>query len=273
MRKRSRNIVLIIIAGLLLTVTYLIRDPLITLRVFVYDALINISFIILTLVILDIVWNLFGGEPIENLLLRLQTSINLVSDSYKTGLIRFFAVSGDYGSHKDWIELLKKARKHIDLAGYTLHIWTRSEDFNKVLINLIINGVTVRLMIMDPDNKFFEAGINVDQIKALSVDEVKAEIAVVTNYFNDIIDQLSKCSHVRGSIELKRIEKGLITSQICRFDNFQMVTPYLFSVNTSQCPTFEISGGDSQLFQKYVREFESLWALNQDGEKNVKYGA
>lgn len=64
MKKIQRNIILIAFSMSLLIITFLLGDETITIKKFLYNALFNIAFVILTLVIVDLVWCLFGGDPL-----------------------------------------------------------------------------------------------------------------------------------------------------------------------------------------------------------------
>ena len=254
----------------LLIITFLLGDETITIKKFLYNALFNIAFVILTLVIVDLVWCLFGGDPLLRILSQMRSAVVLLSDGLKSGLARFYSLNGDVGSHGEWLNMLKSAQKEIFLAGYTLHIWSRCPNFDNVILNLAQKGVNVKAMIMDYNNNSFEALINTKQIKSLSIDEVKAEIDIVENYFAHIIKKFSQLNEKKGEIKFLKISEGLLTSQLIKIDNKIIVSPYLYSLNTSESPAMEIIGIDTPLFKKYNYELHSLWELNikEEGVNN-----
>jgi sugar-specific transcriptional regulator TrmB len=83
------------------------------------------------------------------------------------------------------------ARSKIDLLGYTLHVWTRSENFEGDLLALVRTGVAVRVVIMDETNPNLASLVNVSQIAATSIDAVKAEIAVSKANFESIATRVA----------------------------------------------------------------------------------
>lgn len=262
MKKDSQLKIISIICMLLLLVCFFIRDASkITTREFLYNSLFNITFIIMTVVIVNFVWNLLGGEPIEQLLTKLNSSVTLLKDSNDSGLMRLISTSGDYGSHKDWMDKLASAKKQVDLMGYTLHVWTRGEQFENKLEELIKNGVQIRIMIMSNNNPDFKSIINTNQISSLDLSTAKGEVDIVSKLITKLANKIKNQGYT-GSIKIKTIENGIILNQICSVDSNMTVIPYMYSVNTSESPLLEIRDSESKLFKKYQMEFNRLWELN-----------
>lgn len=267
MNRKNQMTVLSVISGLLLIIAFFIKDQNTTLQSFIYMVVTNISFVIITIVLVNFIWGLLGGEPIENLLISLRSSISLLSDSEKSGVVRVIPTSGDYGTHRDWLERLETARSNIDLLGFTLHVWTRCDGFEDALFNLISSGVKVRILLMDENNPHFNAMINTSQIKSLSIQSVKSEIVIVTELLNSLIARISQANNIKGSLEYIKVSKGLIMCQICRIDTTMSVIQYMYSVNTPQNPLIIINDANSKMFMKYLYEFDSLWELNMKGNE------
>lgn len=256
------NIVFLIIGVLLLIISYLIKSQL----EFFSSTLMNISFILLTIVIVDFFWEVLGGEPISQTLNELRVSVKLLEDSHSSGLNSLLAVSGEFGNHGDWMNRLKLAKRFVDLQGYTLHMWNRCENFEQEIIELVRKGVRVRVLFMDNENPNIEGLINSNQIRSITVAAVKDEIKIVKNVFENIHNNIERIASssggkLSGSFEVKSLCKGLIVCQICRTDSEMTVVNYLFSVVASQSPLMLIKGQDTKLFKAYMREFDQLWEL------------
>ena len=106
----------------------------------------------------------------------------------RTGLQRLFAVSGALGSPREWMQRLKSARSHIDLLGYTLHVWTKGEKFEQEMISLVRAGVHARVLIMDDANSNLPSFVNERQISSISVAAVRTEIEAAKKAFKFIAD-------------------------------------------------------------------------------------
>ncbi len=268
MNRKNQMIVLSIISVLLLIIAFFIRDQGTTIKSFIYMLMTNVSFVIITIVLVNFIWGLLGGEPTENLLIKLRSSISLLSDSEKSGIVRVIPTSGDFGTHRDWLERLEMARSNIDLLGFTLHVWTRCDGFEDALFKLICSGVKVRILLMDENNPHFDALINTSQIKSLSIESVKSEITIVTELLNALITRISHTTNVKGSLEYIKVSNGLVMCQICRIDTTMSVIQYMYSVNTPQNPLIVINDANSKMFMKFSYEFDSLWELNMNGDEH-----
>ena len=83
---KKRNIIIGLVGFLLLIIAGFLKGDNISTRMFLYDICLNSSFILITVVVLSFIWDLLGGEPIENLLNMLWKSVILLKNSKETGL-------------------------------------------------------------------------------------------------------------------------------------------------------------------------------------------
>ena len=270
--KRTPQIIFLLLGVLMLVIAFLlttlIQQPSEAVK-FWADSIKTIAFIILTIVIVDFLWQIIGGEPVRETLkvlaatlAQMRSSISLLEDSKKTGLNRLFAVSGALGSHREWMQRLKESRSQIDLLGYTLHVWTRGENFEQEMISLVRAGVKARVLIMDETNPNLESFVNEDQITSISITSVQEEIKVPKKAFKSIASALENESP-QGSFEFRTLKNGLIVCQLCRTDSRITAVQYLYSVVASRSPIVDVRGNDTELFQVYMTEFESLWNLGE----------
>lgn len=63
--KRNKNIIIGIIGFLLLFIAFLIKGETVTNREFSYYIVLSSAFILITLIVVNIIWGILGGEPIE----------------------------------------------------------------------------------------------------------------------------------------------------------------------------------------------------------------
>lgn len=267
--KRSPHLIFLIIGGLLLSVAFLVDAQVRSSQLlkFLGSASQDLAFITLTVVIVDFLWGVLGGEPVSRALDALEVtlqdmrmSVQLLEDSRKTGLERALSVSGAFGSHHDWMNRLRFTRSQIDLMGHSLYIWTSGENFEQEIVQLVLAGIKMRVLIMDENNEGIESIINTEQIPSVSVTGTMEQIRLARKVFKSISDRLTTLEPL-GTFEFKTLPKGVIVCQLCRTDLELTMVQYLYSVVGSRSPILEIRGHDSQFFQVYMREFEQLWEL------------
>src|SRR4051812_9419796 len=118
-RRLAAIIIFLIIGSLLLCISYLIRPKSPSGQdEFLSSALSNASFVLLTVVILDVIWGLLGGEPVSETLAELRGSVTrfetkiqqtakLLADSKETGIHRIVYNSSDFATPSEWMNRLK----------------------------------------------------------------------------------------------------------------------------------------------------------------------
>jgi|GEM_PF-3054572 len=225
---------------------------------FVIAALSQVAFVVLTVVILNFLWELMGGEPISKTLDDLRKSTLLIQDSQETGVRRVLAESSSFATPDKWMERLKSAEEAIDLMGYTLHVWTKGSGLEQAMLNLVHRGVKVRILIMDEGNQHLESLINTAIIGIAGTNFTRTEIQGAQEAFHRIATKVGD----NAKFELRTAKRGLITCQICRTDSEIVAIPYLYSVVASQSPLMLIRGTDTRMFKLYKSEFDHLWDLN-----------
>jgi hypothetical protein len=191
--KRTRARIFFFIIGMLLLIpSYFMTAPG-KHGEFLTSTLQNVGLIALTVVIVDFLWGLVGGDPVSDSIVQLQhtlaelrTSVRLLDDSHRTGLQRIFAASGAAGSAQDWMDRLKAASNLVDLMGYSLHVWTKGEHFESTVARLARNGVRIRVLIMAPDNPELAAFVNYRQIAGITLHNVVEEIKAALQAFQAI---------------------------------------------------------------------------------------
>jgi hypothetical protein len=269
---RASAIFLLIGALLLLTAFLLQRDG------FFSSILSNVAIVVLTVVILNFLWNLLGGEPIANSLEqltgslqhsfqrvddKLQQSFQIIQDSHLTGLVAI-STNGTL-TRTQWLERLRNAQQCIDLMGYTLLRWGKTPRFSEEVLKLVQRDVKIRVLIMDETNSHFDCFINED-IAGSTIDQTRKQLEVAQKVFEGLQQKVQAANHANllGSFELRTVKKGLITCNICRTDTQMAVVNYLYWQQTTNSPLMLLQQNNDQvnLFQMYQDEFDQLWDLN-----------
>ena len=228
---------------------------------FTSNALLNIAFVLLTVVIVDYLWGAMGGEPISNLIGQLRSSTELIEDAFNSGGRRLLHASGTFGDHGKWMARLRRAESKLDLMGYTLHVWSKGEGFEGQRVKLIDRGVRCRVLIMAPENPHYDAVVN-EEIGGVTKTATAGESSGAQQLFQRIADKVKNLKTPKGSFEFRQAIRGTVLCQICRVDDEMTVIQYLYSAVASVTPMVVVRGTESGLFKVYSEEFESLWTLN-----------
>lgn len=245
-------------ALLILVIALLIKPENVDALDFVYEALVNIAFIFLTIVIVNYVWSFLGGDPVENLLKEGLGAYELYSDGFECGLLRANPKASAYATAPEWMEIIGKANNSVDMMGYSLRTFTDSKDFERTLKEVAERGVQVRIMIMHEDNEHLPAGLNKNVAVSLST---RKDIALCKECVKSAINSLAEDK--KSNIQFRLIKSGITEMQIIRVDDMLFVTPYMYSMNTSDSPLFVCREQKKGYYPKYHYEFNALWKLNE----------
>jgi hypothetical protein len=223
------------------------------------DTVFAAGFAVLTVVILQMLWRAFGGDPIQRSVDRLAESASLLEDSQDTGVRRIFATSASYGSEAEWLQFLCRAKRNgqVDLMGYTLASWLTGR-FEECVLELLDRGVAVRILLMGPKNELFGRRGN-----SRIVHQSQSDLSVDCDRTVRVVRELMKQAGDKARlIEARTVLTGSIKCSLTRVDGQLLMVPYLFSAPASSAPLIRVDkddGGDG-LFSTYKREFDALWA-------------
>ena len=227
-------------------------------------AIVTIAFVFLTVALINILWTVLGGDPLQKLVAGFHDTLSILGDSQETGLRRFKQASSDLWHAGDWMEHLVAAEHQVDLMGYTLHVWSRGAGFEEEVLKLVKHGVRVRVLNMHPENPNFGSVIN-QEIAGITEESSVGEARGAEDLFRNIERQVGAIpeSERRGHFEYRQVKTGTVLCQICRFDGTLTAIQYLYSEVASRTPILLVNGSDTELFLVYAREFDRLWELNQ----------
>ena len=266
MNKSVRATIIFLLFGVLLfVISYLLQ--VLQANAFLSSAFFNAAFVILTVVILNVLWALLGGEPVANAIEKLtgslQQSFQIIKESSATGVVGL-SVSGKF-SPDAWAERLRNSRQQVDLMGYTLITWINTPHFENNVLKLVQKGVKIRILILDETNPHFDSFIN-SHLAGTSIERTRSELKDAREAFENIRQkvQMSKTANSSGDFELRTAREGVITCNICRTDDNMIVVSYMYWQQVATSPLLLIlqSQEESNLFQAYQEEFDHLWEYN-----------
>jgi hypothetical protein len=253
---------------------------------FAAEILKDLGVVVAGLAIVDWLWLLFSGDPIQQHLDRLETSFNeallrlessvqasvnrsidestarleskieasieVVGHARHSGVIRIDSdpTALDAGFPTDAV---KHAHDRIDLCGMSLHSLFARGDFISTLRAAIARGCLIRICIVSPTNA-----------SVLENSEESARAAMpgqsrsVIDALKLLKDSLRKSSTEQADrLSLYVLQEGTMTAFISRIDEKMLVVPYLRSAFTMDSPAMLLEdAGESPVFVAYEKEFE-----------------
>lgn len=242
---------------------------------FLIHALANTAFVLLAVAIVNGAWWLLGGEPVttalehlsdsvERQVNQLKESIGLVNDSYQTGVVRVLgdsdAVSRELTPRR---ERFRSAKERIDLMGISLYGWSKDSALDEWILALVRNGVAIKILVMDPDNPYFEALLN-KLLPSVSDASIRGEMVSIQEFerIQESVDAVKASERITGDFAFRTVRSGSIIYNVLRVDDEMRVIPYLYSTLTKESPMLVLRGRDSPVFRTYEKEFDRLWAYN-----------
>jgi hypothetical protein len=253
----SANWIFLIIGGLLavLGCVVLVDYAEKTAAEVIGTAILTIAFAVLTVVVLNFLWGVMGGEPIQQSIARLRNAIDLVNDSYVSGVRRLYSHAHSFGS-QDWTDQLQGASRQVDLMGYTLHSWWMGGQFPETVGFLLRAGVSVRVLVMDERNELFGKGERPD-LPQKSEANLRTELRTALKSFGNL---QAATSALPGNLTVKTVTQGSVKWHLCRVDHRMIAIPYMHTVLGAKCPLMVVDRAKDGIFEGLVQEFEDLWS-------------
>jgi TIR domain len=159
----------------------------------------------------------------------------------------FFKSCGEYGTERQWVELLDHALVYFDALGVTLSAWRRMHQFSKKVLSRAQAGCRLRFLLMHQDNQLLEGIL----YKGRALDSVIPLIAESAQYFGQL-----QTKH--ENIEVRQIRSGLPHFSLARTDQQLVLTQYLTHETWGAGPTWRCRD-QSPLFEVAMSDFEQLW--------------
>jgi hypothetical protein len=262
------RILIAIIATIPILVAFTVFDADPTGRVHLFRDLIkDISVVILGLLIVSIVWDLLGGEPVAQDVKHLQESMQstqaslqesiqstqarlvalnaLTESAHQTGLVRVGTRINDVPF--SLTTLAKESKTAVDLCGLAMQL-LHYDRILQALEAAAKRGVHVRIVIAAPDNTLLRGSNDEAQFSGMF-----GLIEATLNYLKPAAERAG------STFVVKVLRQKTILVSLLRCDDRMLITPYLISMTTPESPKLLVEGATTSLFQVYLREFNYLF--------------
>ena len=221
----------------------------------VSEILKDIGVVVFSLALVDILWQRFGGDPVQAQITKLEGTTNnalrIVQQAHTSGLSHIVSRVGNIPDI-ELLEYISSSKLQIDFCGYTLyHIFER-EQLAHALDERVRAGVPVRILIGDPANPDLFANIQVQTKTAM-----EGQMKFVSD---SLVSWKSNSTISVSSLDARRLGKGPLSLSVLRFDDRMLVVHYLWTRFTSETPSLLIQGLDKPLFRTYADEFDHLFS-------------
>ena len=258
---RARTLVFLSVGVALIVLSVLLRS----LNFTAEAILLKLGLVAVAVVLVDQLWRVCGGTPINREISslgsqigRLANSIDVIESSKNVGLVRVYDRLGNYGNQTEWIDLLIRARESVDLMGRTQFGWTRSKELGEVIIDKIRrDNVKFRWLLMSRSNKYLPMIEETDIHSMLS-----KKLEIVFKFLTDIHNALS--TDLKGHLRVRVFSHVPLNCSLLRIDNRFYVTQYLCNTSSDNSPFIELKGSDGFWPRAYSQEFKSIWDDSQE---------
>jgi len=227
-----------------------------SLALLVSEILKDIGVVVFSLALVDLLWERFGGEPLQAQIVRLVDSTNnarnIVQQAQATGLTQILSRVGDV-SDAVLLEYIASAKLQIDLCGYTLYYIFDRKQLARVLHERVLAGVPVRILIGDSSNTQLFANVPVQTKPTM-----KGQMDFVSKSIASWISELPPAPACR--LDARKLSQGPLPVSVLRFDDRMFVVQYLWARTTPETPSLLIQGPEKPLFRTYVDEFDHLFS-------------
>ncbi len=218
-----------------------------------HELLKDFGVVIVSLTVVDLLWQLVGGEPLSKEIEEMRNLNTLTRQAHESGL-------EEVGSKRTkltdaWnLHSISQCRQAIDMCGHTLFTLIENQSFLHALIEQAKRNVKVRLLIYAPDNPALQTNINPAALET-STGQMRNSWAT----FNAERNKLSK-EH-KANFEVRRLHSRAMHASIVRIDDRLTALGYLNSKYTAESPIYAIKGSDKPLFRIYAEEFDFCFGL------------
>jgi hypothetical protein len=224
------------------------------------DLVKDFGVVIAGLLVVNLVWSIVGGEPLENAIKVLRhelqrTEVNLgrfsklTSSAQAAGLLDVGGNSSALQYQADQlVQMIEHAKVRICVCGLTLLLLQENHNLVTVLREAANRGVLVQILLAAHDNPW------------LAASNEEATLPGMTGVISNTIRILKEAAQ-NTQFQVRALRKKTFTVSLLRFDETIIATPYLVSTMTASSPRFVASGSDTPLFKIWMREFDYLFEV------------
>lgn len=152
-----------------------------------------------------------------------------------------------------WLDLVSGSTETLFLAGVSFNGWKGIQGMKEALRDAGKRGCDVRILTMDVDNPSFGSFLNPD-VASHNLDGLREAVSEARDWFNSALTDAAKA-------EVRSLSRGSLNQQMIFGDDQCIVSPYLYSANTSRSPCIDITR-ESDIYNTFRHEFTSLWDNN-----------
>jgi hypothetical protein len=229
--------------------------------------LLDLGLISVAVVLIDALWRLAGGNPVEEQIASLQSEINrlgktvdVIQNTRAVGLESVFDCTGNFGGQADWLDLIEQAGQRVDLMGRALEGWVRPNEISSLLARKIVSeNVKFRWLVMSEDNRYLRL---LEEGGMLLTERVSHKLPSVYERLRAVRDLLP--ADKRSNLQVRLFSNEPLYCSVVRVDNRFLVTPYLAAVGSRDCPLICFSGEHSPWARSIGAEFEHVWKGAED---------
>lgn len=241
----------------------------------------NFAVTFLAVGLIDFIWDILGGEPMEtsmnnsfievnNKIDSINQTMSVIADltNFQIGIERIWSTRREWEKDsKDGLAVWKKRvchSKQVDIVSNTFYTrWASDDDFWKDLIDALNRGTKFRLLIYNPASELLHLrSDNEGDTKIGETSQMKMEIHSTLEKITKNKRNLSK--EGRKNFEIRLNSKFYQLAQIIRADKQTLVAIYLSKTSGSPSPTFQVAGPDSAYFKTYSQQFDILWEYGDE---------
>ena len=232
----------------------------------------NIGITIVAVVIVELMWRRFGGDPITRAISSLWRATNLLKDFEAAGInsIKAQRRQLDSQEHTDLLCKLLDNATHVDLMAWSLRTQiAKHKDIMSAIEDAIrSNRCQVRVLTSCPFHEISECDPQLLQrIREeerltggeSAVDRIRGNITDTWVQFNEIRGKFKNDRARKDCLQIKATNEMMIYTNIIRIDDRMWVSPYSASVRGGENPVFEVVGTHSALFNRFQTEFDHMW--------------
>jgi hypothetical protein len=228
-----------------------------------HEILIAVGIAIFSVTLLEILFNLAGGNPVEEHIVslgseiqRLSKTVDVIEDGRRIGISELHDCTGNYGAQSKWLDAMRGVKQSMDLIGRSLNEWIRAPELDEIIIKKIRSeNVTFRWLLMSSENRHLpqleEDGQRIGEFLAQKIESVVERLT-------DIRRRLPKDK--QHLLEVRVFSNVHLYCSTLRIDNKYFITSYLHTVGSKSSPLIIIEGESSPWALTYGREFNIIWA-------------
>jgi len=236
-----------------------------------HEILLNFSVTFLAVFLIQAVWGLVGGDPIETKIDAIQRSMTLIEDLNKNGIERVWPNRRTWERDNDmgleaWQSWVCQAKEVCIVSNTFWNNWLHPKPDDKpndtfvdrFFKNITERSASVRLLLYHP-NSYIQRLRKLDEPGPEN--EMQGEIVESLKLFAEKFEAqtIEQKEKIKQRQQIRLTYKFLHYAQLIRADDRMLVALYLSGKSGSPSPTMQLLGFKSKYFLTYNEQFEILW--------------